>query len=153
MLSQLGDFKPLDFTKANKTLAALIAKQGPKASIDELVSIGNDRFVIATLSVDAKSYNYNIFDLSGGTDTKISEFYFKTKHARALVPTETVQIIARDWMQLDALLLRPKGVESGVPMVLEVHGGPARQIKWQYHHFRQFLVNRGYAVLAINFRS
>ena len=67
--------------------------------------------------------------------------------------TETVQIIARDRMQLDALLLRPKGVESGVPMVLEVHGGPARQIKWQYHHFRQFLVNRGYAVLAINFRG
>ena len=67
--------------------------------------------------------------------------------------TETVQIIARDKMQLDALLLRPKGIESCVPMVLEVHGGPARRIKWQHHHFRQFLVNRGYAVLAINFRG
>ena len=153
MLPQVGDVKPLDFTKANKTLAALIAKPGPKASLDELDSIGNGRFVTVTLSVDAKSYSYHIFDLSGGTDTKISRIYFKTQHARALVSTETVQIIARDGMQLDALLLRPKGVESGVPMVLEVHGGPARQIKWQYHHFRQFLVNRGYAVLAINFRD
>ena len=126
MLSQLGDFKPLDFTKANKTLAALIAKPGPKASLDELDSIGNGRFVTVTLSVDAKSYNYHIFDLSVSTDTKISRIYFKTQHARALVSTETMQIIARDGMQLDALLLRPKGVESGVPMVLEVHGGPAR---------------------------
>ena len=57
MLPQVGDVKPLDFTKANKTLAALIAKQGPKASIDELDSIGNGRFVTATLSFDAKSYS------------------------------------------------------------------------------------------------
>ena len=153
MLPQVGDVKPLDFTKANKTLAALIAKPGPKASLDELDSIGNGRFVTVTLSVDAKSYSYHIFDLSGCIDTKVTRIYFKTKHARALVSPETLQIIARDRMQLDALLLRPKGVESGVPMVLEVHGGPARQIKWQYHHFRQFLVNRGYAVLAINFRG
>jgi len=50
-------------------------------------------------------------------------------------------------------LLRPKGVDGAAPMVLEVHGGPARQVKWEYHHFRQFLVNRGYAVLAVNFRG
>ena len=69
------------------------------------------------------------------------------------MPTETVQITARDGMKLNALLLRPKGVDGAAPMVLEVHGGPARQVKWEYHHFRQFLVNRGYAVLAINFRG
>ena len=56
-------------------------------------------------------------------------------------------------MKLNALLLRPKGVDGAAPMVLEVHGGPARQVKWEYHHFRQFLVNRGYAVLAVNFRG
>ena len=47
----------------------------------------------------------------------------------------------------------PKGVEGAVPVVLEVHGGPARQVEWQYHHFKQFLINRGFAVLAVNFRG
>ena len=32
-------------------------------------------------------------------------------------------------MKLNALLLRPKGVDGAAPMVLEVHGGPARQVK------------------------
>ena len=108
MLPQVGDVKLLGLTKVSKTLAALIAKQGPKASIDELDWIENRRFVTATLSVEAKSYSHHIFDLSRGTDSKISELYFKTKHSRALVPTETVQLIARDRMRLDALLLRPK---------------------------------------------
>ena len=79
MLPQVGDVKPLDFTKANKTLAALIAKPGPKASLDELDSIGNGRFVTVTLSVDAKSYSYHIFDLSGCIDTKVTRIYFNNK--------------------------------------------------------------------------
>ena len=61
MLPQVGDVKPLDFTKANKTLAALIAKPGPKASLDELDLIGNGRFVTVTLSVDAKKLQLSYF--------------------------------------------------------------------------------------------
>ena len=79
MLPQVGDVKPLGLTKVSKTLAAQIAKQGPKASIDELDWIENRRFVTATLSVEAKSYSHHIFDLSRGTDTKISELYFTDK--------------------------------------------------------------------------
>ena len=56
-------------------------------------------------------------------------------------------------MQLNALVLRPKGVDGPVPMVVEVHGGPTHHVEWEYNHFRQFLVNRGYAVLALNFRG
>ena len=126
VIPQVGDVTPVGFTKAGKKLATLIAKQGQHVSIDRLRWAGNGDFVTATLSVDAQSYSYHIFDLNLGTDTKISDFYFKTKHTDALVPTETVQITARDGMKLNALLLRPKGVDGAAPMVLEVHGGPAR---------------------------
>ena len=40
-----------------------------------------------------------------------------------------------------------------MPMVVEVHGGPTHHVEWEYNHLRQFLVNRGYAVLALNFRG
>ena len=92
VIPQVGDVTPVGFTKAGKTLAKLIAKQGQHVSIDRLLWAGNGDFFTATLSVDAQSYSYHIFDLNLGTDTKISDFYFKTKHADALVPTETVQM-------------------------------------------------------------
>ena len=64
-----------------------------------------------------------------------------------------MHITAHDGMQLNALVLRPKGVDGSVPMVVEVHGGPAHHVEWEYNHFRQFLVNRNYSVLALNFRG
>jgi len=84
MLPQVGDVKPLGLTKVSKTLAALIAKQGPKATA----------IIFSILAVAQTQKSANCI--------------LQTKHARALVPTETVQLIARDGMRLDALLLRPK---------------------------------------------
>ena len=93
------------------------------------------------------------FDLTASTTTKLGDFYFQQKHGDRLVTTDAVHITARDGRQLNALVLRPKGVDGPVPMVVEVHGGPAHHVEWEYNHFRQFLVNRGYAVLTLNFRG
>jgi dipeptidyl aminopeptidase/acylaminoacyl peptidase len=38
-------------------------------------------------------------------------------------------------------------------MVLMPHGGPWGRDVWGYHPWHQWLANRGYAVLAVNFRS
>lgn len=40
-----------------------------------------------------------------------------------------------------------------IPMVLFVHGGPAARDSWGYDPAHQFFTNRGYAVLAINYRG
>ena len=58
VIPQVGDVTPVGFTKAGKTLAKLIAKQGQHVSIDRLLWAGNGDFVTATLSVDAQSYSY-----------------------------------------------------------------------------------------------
>ncbi|RLA38915.1 MAG: hypothetical protein DRR06_19980 [Gammaproteobacteria bacterium] len=42
---------------------------------------------------------------------------------------------------------------NAVPMVLFVHGGPWGRDNWGYHSYHQWLANRGYAVLSVNFRS
>ena len=38
-------------------------------------------------------------------------------------------------------------------MVLEVHGGPWARNTWGYDDVAQWLANRGYAVLQVNFRG
>ena len=40
-----------------------------------------------------------------------------------------------------------------VPMVLYVHGGPWGRDRWGYNAIHQWLSNRGYAVLSVNFRA
>jgi len=40
-----------------------------------------------------------------------------------------------------------------VPMVLFPHGGPWARDFWGYNSLHQWLANRGYAVMAVNFRS
>jgi len=39
-----------------------------------------------------------------------------------------------------------------LPMVLYVHGGPWSRDVWGYHPVHQWMANRGYAVLSVNFR-
>lgn len=43
--------------------------------------------------------------------------------------------------------------DKPLPMVLLVHGGPAGRDSWGYSSNHQWLANRGYAVLSVNFRG
>ena len=72
----------------------------------------------------------------------------------ALAPMAPVEIEARDGMKLNAYLTLPVGVESkGLPLVLVVHGGPWARDAWGYNPIHQWLANRGYAVLSVNYRG
>jgi len=51
-------------------------------------------------------------------------------------------------------LTTPAGVAAkSLPMVLLVHGGPWARDGWGYNSQAQWLANRGYAVLQVNFRA
>jgi dipeptidyl aminopeptidase/acylaminoacyl peptidase len=62
---------------------------------------------------------------------------------------------ADDGVELDAILTIPNGVNPrNLPMVLLPHGGPVGvQDDWFYDTDAQFLANRGYLVLQVNYRS
>jgi len=76
----------------------------------------------------------------------------------AMLPQE---IKARDGLTLVSYLSLPKSADpsgSGkparpVPMVLLVHGGPWGRDGYGYNGYHQWLANRGYAVLSVNFRG
>jgi dipeptidyl aminopeptidase/acylaminoacyl peptidase len=63
-------------------------------------------------------------------------------------------IKSRDGLDLVSYLTLPLGVEpKNLPMVLVVHGGPWGRDSWGYNPMAQWLANRGYAVLEVNFRG
>jgi dipeptidyl aminopeptidase/acylaminoacyl peptidase len=78
-----------------------------------------------------------------------------------LVPMHAVEIPARDGLTLVSYLSLPymadvkrTGIpDAPLPMVLLVHGGPWARDQHGYNPYHQWLANRGYAVLSVNFRG
>ncbi len=71
-----------------------------------------------------------------------------------LARREPVVIKARDGFELVSYLTLPIGLEpKNLPLVLNVHGGPWARDSWGYDPEAQWLANRGYAVLQVNFRG
>jgi dipeptidyl aminopeptidase/acylaminoacyl peptidase len=71
------------------------------------------------------------------------------------VSMKPVVIPARDGLELVSYLSRPRGARptERLPMVLLVHGGPWSRDVWGLHANHQWLANRGYAVLSVNYRG
>jgi len=72
-----------------------------------------------------------------------------------LRPMQTAEIKARDGRTLTAYLTTPEAADTGakVPLVLDVHGGPWARDSFGYNPTHQWLANRGYAVLSVNYRG
>ncbi|MGL4512716.1 MAG: S9 family peptidase [Lacipirellulaceae bacterium] len=78
-----------------------------------------------------------------------------------LVEMHTPLVKSRDGLELVCYLSLPPGSDPDgdgvpsepVPMVLDVHGGPWSRDGWGFNSTHQWLANRGYAVLCVNYRG
>src|SRR5690606_5836477 len=80
---------------------------------------------------------------------------------KPLVPMWPKEIASRDGLTLVSYLTLPAHADADnngkadkpVPLVLLVHGGPWARDGYGYSSQDQWLANRGYAVLSVNFRG
>lgn len=114
--------------------------------------IGNDPVV-----KPAASY---LYDRDAGTLTQL--YVTRPELADApLRPMHTLELKSRDGLTLPSYLTLPPGTDSTgdgvpdapVPMVLLVHGGPWARDGYGFNGYHQWLANRGYAVLSVNYRG
>src|SRR5699024_5451360 len=67
---------------------------------------------------------------------------------------QPIQLQASDGQHLEGYLTLPVGREAkALPLIVNPHGGPWARDSWGFNPEVQFLANRGYAVLQINFRG
>lgn len=65
-----------------------------------------------------------------------------------------VTFTARDGMKIHGYLTLPRGLGGkNLPVVMYIHGGPWARDHWGYEPYAQFLANRGYAVMQVNYRA
>jgi dipeptidyl aminopeptidase/acylaminoacyl peptidase len=89
-----------------------------------------------------------------------AEFLFTNRPAlegQPLAKMRPVVIRSRDGLDMVSYLTLPGGAgdkpRKSLPMVLHVHGGPWGRDHWGFNPIHQWLANRGYAVLSVNFRG
>jgi dipeptidyl aminopeptidase/acylaminoacyl peptidase len=134
-----------------------------------LSTIGNGVIDITSRSADNRVWTIQHTDAGTGIthwlyhrhgELRRTERLFPASDAIAacrLQPMEAQTIEARDGLPLLAYLTVPSGFVAGtsppVPMVLHVHGGPWTRDSWGFNPIHQWLADRGYAVLSVNFRG
>ncbi len=71
-----------------------------------------------------------------------------------LATTKPVSFLSRDGLTLNGYLTLPVGVKAkNLPLIIHPHGGPWIRDFWGFNPEVQFLANRGYAVLQVNYRG
>jgi dipeptidyl aminopeptidase/acylaminoacyl peptidase len=74
--------------------------------------------------------------------------------ASKMAEMKTISFQARDGRVLHGYLTLPNGSDGkNLPLIINPHGGPWARDGWGYNTEHQFLANRGYAVVQVNFRG
>lgn len=137
-----------DFNVLN-TLAAENHQQS--AEWEVLSRSVDDKSWIVVLQRDDAAPQYYLYD-KGARKT---QFLFSARPELdkfVLSKMEPVIINTRDNLPLVSYLSLPAH-KTPVPLVLYVHGGPNARDDWGYDPIHQWLTNRGYAVLSVNYRG
>jgi dipeptidyl aminopeptidase/acylaminoacyl peptidase len=122
--------------------------------VDGLIGSSDHRMVIVYFERDTASGEYVLLDRRTG---EVRTLYRQRKalDTLALRQLEPVTMPARDGLRLNGYLTMP-APEAGtrqLPLVLAIHGGPYARDQWGFSPTHQWLANRGYAVLSVNYRG
>jgi dipeptidyl aminopeptidase/acylaminoacyl peptidase len=139
--------------------------------LDALKKLGDGEFRVDARTLDDKTWvvqfvrsdssgKYYLYDRETGT----AKVWIDTRPALKDAPLVTMhpqEIKSRDGLTLVSYLSLPKNSdenndgkpEQPVPMVLLVHGGPWARDGFGLNRTHQWLANRGYAVLSVNYRA
>lgn len=121
------------------------------------------------LGFGSRTRDENLWVVTASSDTEPGATYLFNRKAKKLDPLykvreklprehlaamQPMRYESSDGLEIPAYLTLPKGVPAkSLPVVILPHGGPWARDSWGYSGLPQFLANRGYAVLQMNFRG
>ncbi len=114
-----------------------------------------DRFMVRTYS-DKSLGSYYLYDKNTDQLSKITDVspWIDENKMADMIP---ISYKSGDGLTIHGYLTLPKGktmeTAKNLPVVVNPHGGPWARDYWGFNPEVQFLANRGYAVLQMNFRG
>ena len=112
-----------------------------------------DQVWLLGFTADDGPVSYYSYDRRSGDATFL--FHHQPELARyTLARMEPFSYKARDGLEISGYLSFPPGAErQGLPAVLNVHGGPWARDQWGFNPEAQWLANRGYLCIQVNYRG
>jgi dipeptidyl aminopeptidase/acylaminoacyl peptidase len=152
-----AEHHPLD-PAIGKDIENLKAALGPQFDVASRTL--DDRKWVVVVDAPTRPTSSYIYNRDTGKVTKL----FDQRPALSGAPLQPMwprEIRTRDGLTLVSYLTLPPGADSNkdgrpdkpVPLVLNVHGGPWARDSYGFDPEHQWLANRGYAVLSVNFRG
>ena len=115
----------------------------------------NENLMAFYVNSPTSSSNLYVHNFGTNKTTQLTNTMNPEISQKDLVKAEVIRYKSFDGMEIPALLMKPKNASEAnkVPAVLWIHGGPGGQTRLNYNPLMQYLVNHGYAVLAVNNRG
>jgi len=111
-----------------------------------------DTFIVAAYNDRTPGARY-LFQSVTGALHKLADINPSIPEAD-MAPVRPIQYTSRDGLIIHGYLTLPAGREPrGLPCIVNPHGGPWARDGWGYNPEIQFLANRGFCVLQMNFRG
>ena len=117
-----------------------------------LIQAGSGAVTFGSPNSPGDIYTY---ELSTNKLNKITSNLNSNVNPDDLVNAEVIRYESFDGLEIPAILYKPHAAnkKNKVPALVWVHGGPGGQSRVGYRASIQYLVNHGYAILAVNNRG
>lgn len=145
------------------TLVVLDNTSGEKVDFPEIpdgnivaVSISESEAKMRlTVGTSRSPNNLYVYHFDTGKFKKLTETLNPEIDREDLVSAKVVRFKSFDGLEIPAIYYKPltATAENKVPALVWVHGGPGGQSRTGYSSLLQYLVNNGYAILAVNNRG
>ena len=115
----------------------------------------SEKKIRLTIGTSKSPNNIYVYDMGSKKLKKLTETLNPEINANDLVEAEVVRYPSFDGLEIPAIYYKPLDAtkRNKVPALVWVHGGPGGQSRTGYSSFIQYLVNHGYAILAVNNRG
>ncbi|MFO7369065.1 MAG: S9 family peptidase [Bacteroidales bacterium] len=136
-----------------KQIETKIQAQIPDYLFEIAFKSKDENRLIAYAYSDKYYGGYYFYDVKTGNFEKLADMmpWLKEEDMAVMKP---VTYQSRDGLTIPGYLTLPKGIKpTNLPVVINPHGGPWHRDSWGFNPEVQFLANRGYAVLQMNFRG
>ncbi|OEY71522.1 S9 family peptidase [Salegentibacter salarius] len=130
----------------------------PDMQNEDIVAVNisdSEELMRLTIGTAKAPNNLYVYDFSSGELKKLTNTLNPEIDAEDLVSAEVVRYESFDGLEIPAIYYKPHQASENnkVPALVWVHGGPGGQSRVGYSALIQYLVNQGYAILAVNNRG
>lgn len=127
----------------------------PDGDVKGVIFSESEEKILLTIGTSKSPNNIYVYNMTAKKLSKLSETLNSEINLNDLVSAEVVRFHSFDSLEIPAIYYRPlnANINNKVPALIWVHGGPGGQSRLEYSSLIQYLVNHGYAILAVNNRG